>query len=156
MATRRKLSLIKEANQILEKRYLGEQATSGIVTPDVVENFFTKKIENALGTWTTIDDLKKLYSLLTPWVGKRVKGVSKCFNAEHQTAGKPIDTTVLSYLNKLNYWQLQNKCSKNYGGPSYMTLVYEIEQVGTTTLGKEGELLKKQLIDLLIKNGAEK
>ena len=82
-----------------------------------------------------------------------VKGVSKFFNEEWQTAGKPINMTVLSYLNKLSEWSIQDKCGENNGGPSTESLMQSIKMVGTKTLGPEGEQIKKQLIDLLIKNG---
>jgi hypothetical protein len=38
-------------------------------------------------------------------------------------------------------------------GPEYMYLYDEIKDVGTRTLGKEGDLMKKKLLDLFDKDG---
>ena len=138
----------------LVRRVIEEQTFGSTVTPDVVENFWRKNIEDVLGSWTTADDMNKLYTILVPLSGKRVKGVTKCFNEEHQFGNKPIETTVLSYINELNLWSLQDKCSgRPEEGPSYRTLVDEVRAVGTKTLGKEGDLAKKKLMDLFLKNG---
>ena len=131
--------------------------TSLVSTPEVVENFFRKNVKDVMGVWTTLEDLKKLYSVLSPLSGKMVKGISKCFFYEPSSGekqSKPINTKVLNYINSLNARSIQDRCStRNAGGPEYMYLYDEIKSVGTRTLGKEGDLMKKKLLDLFDKDG---
>jgi len=138
----------------LVRMVIREQSIGAIVTPDFIENYYRKNIRDILSQWVTLDELNELYKLLLPLSGKKVKGVSKCFNQEHQTGGKPLDTSALDYINHLNYWSLQDNCSsKSNQGPSYTSLVNDVKSVGTKTLGKEGDLIKKKIIDLFTKEG---
>jgi hypothetical protein len=138
---------------------INEQAniTSSVSTPDVVENFFRKNVMGVMGGWATLEDLEKLYSVLSPLSGKMVKGISKCFFYDFGTGEKQsklINTTVLNYINSLNARSLQDRCAtRNNMGPEYMYLSDEIKAVGTKTLGKEGDLMKKKLLDLFNKDG---
>ena len=131
--------------------------TSSVSTPAVVEDLFRKNVNSALDGWVTLEDLEKLYSVLSPLSGKMVKGISKCFfydpmNGEKQSG--PINTSVLNYINSLNARAIQDRCAtRNNMGPEYMYLYDEIKQVGTKTLGKEGDLMKKKLLDLFDKDG---
>lgn len=131
--------------------------TSSVSTPAVVEDLFRKNVNSALDGWVTLEDLEKLYSVLSPLSGKMVKGISKCFfydpmNGEKQSG--PINTSVLNYINSLNARAIQDRCAtRNNMGPEYMYLYDEIKQVGTRTLGKEGDLMKKKLLDLFDKDG---
>ena len=153
-----KLRHIQESNILLEQRINKQQVSKnpnlsgGNITPADVEEFFYNKIDKLLGVWTTVDDLKKLYSLLLPLSGKKVTGKSVCFVENHHNNGN-VNTTVINCLNSLNEWAMQSKC-RNESGPSQRTLIYEVYQVGTVTLGKEGKMLKTQIIDLMKKNGA--
>jgi len=153
-----KLRHIQKSNILLEQRIIKQQVsknpnlTGGNITPADVEEFFYNKIDKVLGLWTTVDDLKKLYSLLLPLSGKRVTGKSVCFVEDYHNNGN-VNTTVINYLNSLNEWSMQSKC-RSESGPSYRTLMAEVKSVGTVTLGKEGEMLKTQIIDLMKKNGA--
>lgn len=140
----------------LIKKVIAEQSIVGsVVKPDVVERLFDEKTNKFLSGWTSLQDLKNLYSFLKSLDGKKVVGVSKCYNTEWQNNGK-VNTTVLNYMNSLNQWQIQNQCSKgNYGGPSVPPLIDAVYLVGTKTLGQEGDVLKKQIIALLNKNGVK-
>lgn len=141
--------------------FINEQLTitALVSTPDIVDNFFRKNVKDVMGGYTSLEDLKKLYSVLSPLSGKMVKGISKCFfydpmRGEKQS--KPINTTVLNYINSLNARSIQDRCaSRNNMGPEYMYLYDEIKAVGTITLGKDGDLMKKKLLDLLDKDGVK-
>jgi hypothetical protein len=156
----KKTVILTESDLIkIVQRVIKEQAniTSSVLTPDVVENYFRKTVWGIIDNWTSIEDLKKLYSVLSPLSGKMVKGISKCFfysPDQKETKSKPINTNALNYINSLNANVIQDKCTPGSDyGPEYASLYSDISMVGTKTLGKEGDLMKKKLLDLLTKNG---
>jgi|688.fasta_scaffold697079_2 hypothetical protein len=130
------------------KKVIKEQSLSkSSYTPSEVEQIFLKMPDS--GFWTNLEEYKKIYNFLSQFDGKRVKGISKCF-----PQFKNIDKTVLQYLDFVESYQGSAQCSEiQKAMPQVSGLAYSLLNVGTMTLGKEGDLIKNKFKELFNKNG---
>lgn len=152
-----------EKNRILEmhsgkKNIIKEdnvRLSMSTLTPQSVEQFFKEKF-NTGGIWTTIDELKNTYQMLKQLDGKKVSGKTKCFSKHYPQGVNNLP--ALQYLDTCIKFKGSAECDlfADEMRPYMPGLYYDINSIGTKTLGEEGISLKNQILQMLNKNGVKK